>query len=427
MNNLLIVILILLSTLGSAQDGKHILYLNGHAHLGTGKAIEKSAIAVQDGKFTLVANALLIKIDSSKYDSIVYLKGQHIYPGFIAPNSTVGLTEIDAVRASRDFMEVGNFKPHVRSLIAYNTDSEITPTVRFNGILLGQITPRGGIVAGTSSIVAYDGDNWEEAVVKKDDGVHVNWPRMYKRSWSSRSNNQKDEKYAEKVETLKTFFREAKSYHELKNADEKDLRFESMKAVFEGEKTVFVNADYIKEIIEIVHFKKELKIEKLVIVGGYDAWMIPEMLKDNNISIMLRRLHSLPAREEDDVDLPYKLPKLLDEAGIPFCLENSGDMEAMGTRNLPFYAGTAVAYGLDYEKAVASITLNTARILGIDNRLGSIEKGKEATFIISKGDALDMRTNLVEHAFVQGQAIDLSNRQLDLYKKYMDKYDLEMR
>ncbi len=427
MNKLLGFIAIMLTFQGFTQESKHILYLNGHAHLGTGKGIEKSAIAVKDGKFTLVANALLIKIDSSKYDSIVYLKGRHVYPGFIAPNSTVGLTEIDAVRASLDFLEVGNYKPHVRSLIAYNTDSEITPTVRFNGILLGQITPRGGAITGTSSIVSYSGDNWEDAVVKKDDGIHVNWPRMYKRSWSSQSNNKKDDKYGSKVETLKTFFKEAKSYHQLKNTDEKDLRFEAMKPVFEGEKTVFVNADYIKEIIEIVHFKKQLKIEKLVIVGGYDAWMIPEVLKDNNISIMLKRLHSLPAREEDDVDLPYKLPKLLDDLGIPFCLENSGDMEAMGTRNLPFYAGTAVAYGLDYEKAVASITLSTAKILGIDKRVGSIEKGKEATFIISKGDALDMRSNHIENAFVKGVSIDLSNRQLDLYKKYMDKYDLEVR
>ena len=423
-----LIISLMLMSLGARAQEKPVLYLGGHAHLGTGKAIEKSAIVVENGKFTQVANALLVKIDSSAYDTIIDLKGKHVYPAFIAPNSTLGLTEIDAVRATRDFQEVGLFKPHIRSIIAYNTDSEVTPTVRSNGVLIGQITPRGGRVTGTSSVVLFDGNNWEDAVYKMDDGVHVNWPRMYKRSgwWAEPGTIQKQSKYDEQLKALYDFVREAQAYSSVKEHEERDLRLEAMRGIFDGSKTLFVHADYVKELVEIIQFKREFQLENLVLVGAYDAWLITDMIKLNKVPIMLKRVHSLPERPEDDIDLPYKLPKLLHDAGISFCLENSGDMEAMGARNLPFFAGTAVAYGLDYETAVGAITLETAKILGVDDRTGSLEKGKDANFFISSGDALDMETNHVEAAYLKGKPINLSNRQLELYKKYMGIYDLPL-
>lgn len=424
MIRLLAIALMMIPVLLSAQE-KSVLYLNGKAHLGTGKYIEKSAIGVKDGKFNLVANALLIKIDSSAFDTIIDLKGRHVYPAFIAPNSTLGLTEIDAVRASRDFREVGVYNPNIRAVIAYNTDSEIIPTVRSNGVLLAQATPRGGRITGTSSVMLLDGDNWEEAVYRKDDGIHVNWPSMYKRAWG-RGDIQKDSEYEKKVDDLKSFLDKAKAYSEIKKPEEIDLRFEGIKPIFEGTKTLYVSTDYIKEIIEVIQLKKAYKIPNLVIVGGYDAWMIPQTLLDNKVTILLKRLHSLPERPEDDIDLPFKLPKMLSDLNIPFCLDNSGDMEAMGTRNLPFYAGTAVAYGLDYEGAVASISLSSAKMLGIDHKTGSIEKGKDANFFISSGDALDMRTNNVEHAFLLGNPVDLDNKQKQLYRKYATEYKLDI-
>jgi imidazolonepropionase-like amidohydrolase len=161
----------------------------------------------------------------------------------------------------------------------------------------------------------------------------------------------------------------------------------------------------------------------MVVVGGYDAWMVADMLKENNVSVILKRVHSLPQRQEDDVYLPYKLPHMLFDAGVLFCLENSGDMEAMGTRNLPFYAGTAAAYGIDKEEALKLITLNTAKILGIDKTTGSLEEGKDATLFISNGDALDMRTNDVTSAYIQGRDIDVDNHQKKLYRKYSGKYE----
>lgn len=396
---------------------KSILLLNGIAHIGNGEVIDNSAIGFKEGKLTLVADARKIKIDFNAYDTIIKIDGKHVYPGFIAPNSTLGLVEIDAVRATRDMDETGEFTPHVRSIIAYNTDSKITTTVRSNGILMGQITPRGNYVSGTSSIVQFDAWNWEDAVYKEDDGVHLNWQNMYSR-WNGKPNK----KYTEKINDLKEFFANALAYSKTEEQEEINLRFEAMRGVFSGEKTLFIHADFVKEITEAIDFAKDHEVKKMVIVGGYDAWRVSDMLKDNKVSVMLRRVHDLPVHEDDDVYLPYKLPKMLFDAGVLFCLENSGDMEAMGTRNLPFYAGTAASYGLDKEEALKLITLNTAKILGIDNTVGSLEGGKDATLFISTGDALDMKTNNVVAAFIQGRHIDLDNHQKKLYRKYSEKY-----
>lgn len=398
-------------------QSKSILLMGGIAHLGNGTVIENSAIGFKDGKLTLVADARVIKLQANAFDTTISIHGKHVYPGIIAPNSTLGLVEIDAVRASDDQSEAGNYTPHVRSLIAYNTESRITPTVRSNGVLMAQITPRGNVVSGTSSIVQFDAWNWQDAAYKKDDGIHLNWHRMFS-PWNGKAN----EKYTEQVDELKTFFADALAYSKVKEYPEINLRFESMRGLFNGTQTLFIHTNYVKEITDAIYFAKAFDIKKIVIVGGYDSWMVADMLKDNKVAVVLRRVHELPAREDDDVYLPYKLPKKLMDAGVLFCLENSGDMEAMGTRNLPFYAGTASAYGLNKEEALKLITLNTAKILGIDSTCGSLEPGKDATFFISTGDALDISTNNVEHAFIQGREIDVDNHQKRMFKKYSEKY-----
>lgn len=397
------------------KQTKKILILNGTAHLGNGKVIQTSAIGFENGKLTLVANAAAIKIDFSAYDTIIKIPNQHVYPGIITPNSTIGITEIDAVKATRDYAELGLFKPHVRSIIAYNTESKITTTVRSNGVLIGQITPRSGRIAGTSSIVQFDAWNWEDAIIKEDDGVHLNWVSMFSRG-------KRNKNYDKSIAQLNGFFANSLAYSKAENYGEKNLRFESMRGLFNGEKTLYVHANFVKEITEAIHFSKKHKVAKMVIVGGYDSWIVTDMLKENKIAVILKRVHSLPERQEDDVNLPFKLPKMLHDAGVLFCLENAGDMEAMGTRNLPFYAGTAATYGLEKEAALQLITLNTAKILGIDNSCGSLEKGKDATLFISDGDALDMRTNKVSTAFIQGRLLDLDNHQEKLYRKYSKKY-----
>lgn len=406
------------------KQNNSVLILNATAHLGNGKVIDNAAIGFKDGKFTLVADARVIKINPAEFDTIIYAQGKHVYPGFIAPNSTLGLAEIDAVRATRDVDETGTFNPHVRSVIAYNTDSKITPTVRSNGVLIAQITPRGGIISGTSSIVQLDAWNWEDAVVKENDGIHLNWIKKFhhKGWWAESGGIEKNKNYDKNYNELLQFFKDAKAYSKVKDHEKINLRFEAMRGVFNGEKTLFIHANYIKEITEAINFVKTFEIPKVVLVGAHDAYLIPEVLKENNIAVLLQRVHSLPENEEEPIDFPYQLPSILIKNGVLVALENSGDMERMNTRNLPFYAGTAAAYGLDKETALQLITLNTAKILGIDDKLGSIEPTKDATFFISEGDALDMKTNKVVLAFINGRSIDLNNSQKMLYEKYMNKY-----
>jgi len=401
------------------KQTKNVLLLNATAHLGNGQVIKKSAIAFEKGKLTVVANAAAINIDFNQFDTVIRLdESQHVYPGFITPNSTLGLTEIDAVKMTHDYAEFGVFKPHVRSIIAYNTESRITTTVRSNGVLMGQITPRSGAISGTSSIVHFDAWNWEDAIIKKDDGVHLNWEGMF-----SPKDGELNKDYEKAIANLNQFFANALAYSNKNTHAEKNLRFEAMRGVFNGGKTLYVHANFIKEITESINFSKKYTVAKMVLVGGSDSWMVTDMLKENNVAVILKKVHSLPKRQEEDIYLPYKMPKKLFDAGVLFCLENAGDMEAMQTRNLPFYAGTASAYGLDKEEALKLITLNTAKILGIDNVVGSLEVGKDATLFISTGDALDMRTNDVITAFIQGRLVDVNNHQKKLYKKYSEKYD----
>lgn len=429
MKKLTIILLVFISYFASAQT-KSILIMNGTAHLGNDSVIQNAVIGIKDGKISLVANAALVKIDKAAYDEVIDASGKQIYPGIIAPNSTLGLTEIESVRATNDFREIGSTLPNVRSLIAYNTDSKIIPTVRSNGILLAQITPRGGLVSGTSSVLMLDGWNWEDAAYKIDDGIHINWPRIQSRKFLDEDNiypgpYEKNKDYIKQTNDLKKLFADAKAYNQLENKPEKNLRFEAMRGIFDGNQTLFIHVNNVKEIIEAVAFTKANELSKVALVGGKDSWMVTDLLKENNIAVVVSRVHDLPEHPEDDVDLPYKLPYLLQKAGVLFCLNNEGDMEAMGTRNLPFMAGTAAAYGLTKEQALKAITLNTAKILGIDKTTGSLEQGKDANLFISTGDALDMKGNNVERAFVKGLNIDLNNDQKVLYEKYKKKYGLK--
>lgn len=402
-------------------QSESILIMNGTAHLGNGEVIENSAIGIENGKLILVADATRIRLDKSKYKKTINAAGKHVYPGLIDCNSNLGLTEIDLVRATRDYYEVGQMNPNVRSVIAYNTDSKIQPTVRSNGVLLAQIVPQGGMISGQSSVVELDGWNWEDAAYKLDDGIHLNWPQMYIYKSTPENEDNQRTRMNKELDALESFFRDAKAYALESSPAEKNVRLEAMRGLFDGKKKLYVHCDYVKEIIAAIDLTKRYQL-KMVLVGGADAYRVTDMLKQNNIPVILGRTHSLPPREDDDVDLPYKLPALLKQAGILFAISMDGSWQA---RNLSFNAGTGVAYGLTKEEALMSITLNAAKVLGIDNTVGSLEEGKDGSLIISSGDILDMRTNNVEHAFIRGKEINLDNIQKQLYRKYVDKYGLK--
>ena len=403
----------------SAQ--KATLYMGGVAHLGNGEKIENSIIVVKDGKFDLVADANRIRIDPSAFDTIIRLFGKQVYPAFISPNTTLGMTEIDAVRATKDFDEVGRFNPNVRSLIAYNTDSKILKTVRTNGVLITQATPRGGIISGSSSVMYLDGWNWKDAQLKADDGIHLNWPSAYHTSgwWAQPGRTSKNKNYNTGVKEIQEYFEIAKSY--FKNNTEIDLELEAMKGLFNGTKNLYVNAGYPNEIRESIRYFKGIGIDNVVIIGAKGALDALPTLKEFKVPIILKRVHSLPSNEDSPIDEYFSLPGKLQDEGILFCFAYNGDMEAMGTRNLPFTAGTAVAYGSEYEHAIAALSLNTSIIFGIEKNSGSIETGKDATFFISTGDALDMIGNNVEQAFIKGNVVDLNNHQKELFEKYKNR------
>ncbi len=402
-------------------QSESILLTNVTAHLGNGKIIEHAAIGFENGKLTLVADATTIRIDQSKYKKVIDGKNGHAYPGFIDCNSTIGLTELDAVRSTRDFYEVGDLNPNIRSIIAYNTDSKIQATLRTNGILLAQVVPQGGTISGQSSVVEMDGWNWEDAAYKTDEGIHLNWPRMYiNKNEGAQPEDKQRENMNKNLNSIDQFFKEAKAYS-LSVPSEKNLRFEAMKGLFDGTKKLYVHCNFIKEISAAVNFSKKYGV-KMVLVGGDDAWMAGDLLKENNVPVILGRVHALPDRDDDDVDLPYKTPYLLKQAGVTYALSIEG---SWNIRNLAFMCGTSAAYGLTKEEALMSITSVPAKILGIDQSVGTLETGKDATLFISTGDALDMRTQNVVNAFIRGKEISLDNIQKQLYVKYKDKYGLK--
>ena len=393
-----------------------ILILGATAHLGTGKAIENSAIAFENGKITLVGDASAIRVDRNKYGSIFDAQGKHIYPGFIATNSQLGLVEIGAVRATRDAAEVGSLNPNVRSIIAYNTDSDVTPTVRSNGVLMAQVVPTSGLLSGSSSVVQLDAWSWEDAVYRIDDGVHLNWPyrRMNRPGQRNRSGV---DSYQKAIDALNDYFSEAAAYCKVSDPEQRNQRFEAMRSVFAAESNLYIHVNDARGIQEAVLFAEKMEV-KPVLVGANDAWMLVDFLKDHNVPVILNITQRTPGSSDADIDQPYKNPGILNENQILFCIAGESTWQQ---RNLPFQAGQAAGYGLDYESAVAAITLNAAKILGVSDRCGSIEQGKDATLFICEGDALDMRTCRVTAAFIQGRQIDLDNKHKALQRRFNKK------
>ncbi len=391
---------------------------NAIAHIGDGSVIEECTLIFENGKITHIGQNI------TPIGKIINASGKRVYPGFIAPSKELGLIEVNAVRASNDKDEVGDFIPHVRSLIAYNTESKVVESMRPNGVLLGQITPKGGRISGTSSIVQFDAWNWEDATIKADDGVHLNWPTKYRKGnwWMGEPKGFiPNKKYQQQLNEVVSFLRNAKAYG--KNIPkEENLAFLAMQGIFNNTQKLYVYANGEREIIDAISVLKANDINDLVLVGGYEAYKITPFLKEHNVPVLVQFTHSLPAKDDDDYDLPYKLPKLLVDAGLLVGIQN-GSASNFQTRNLPFYAGQVVGQGLDKEKALQLITGNTAQILGINDMYGTLTVGKSATLFISEGDALDMRGNQLTHVFIDGRTISLETHQTELWKRYMNKYN----
>ncbi len=389
------------------------------AHIGDGTAVEDAVVAFADGKIVYAGP----RAGAPSLEGMTQIDGagKDVYPGFIAMDTRLGLVEIDAVRATDDIQEIGYFNPNARALIAFNTDSEILPTVRNIGVLIAQVTPDGNGLAGQSSAVMMDGWNWEDAVIGMDEGMHLHWPSAYNQTgwWAEPGGLKKNEDYSDDVRKLELYFDEAQGYGRLTSSEAVDNpRFRSMQDVFGGKRSLYIHANYAREIEDALRFAERYQI-KPILVDARDAWMVKDLIKQKGVSVVCGPVHALPERSDDLISQPFETPAELFEAGIPIAFSLSGAWEQ---RRVPHHAGHAVGFGLPYEEAVRGLTLTPATMLGIADRVGTLTAGKDATLFMSAGDALDMRTNKVERAFIAGRDVDLASRQTQLAQKYREKY-----
>jgi imidazolonepropionase-like amidohydrolase len=383
--------------------------------------MQNATIGFENCKIIFLEENPGIKTDATM-GKVIDCRGKQIYPGVIATNTIIGLTEIEAVRSTNDNAEVGSFNPNVKAIVSYNTDSRVTPTLRSNGVLYAQVVPQGGVVSGTSAVVQLDAWNWEDAAVKNEDGVFINWPSMFKSKgwWAEPQEFEMNKDYDKQLNELKDYFKDAKGYFEVGAHEKTNLGLESMKGLFDKTKNLYVSVNYVKEIQNAIAFGEELGVN-VVLVGAKDSYMIADVLAQKKIPVILSKCHDLPTYEDDDIQQPYKTPAILQKAGVLYCISIGAFWQE---RNLMFEAGSASAYGLTKEEALQTVTINPAKILKLDNRIGTLEKGKDASLIISTGDLLDMKTSNIEQAFINGRQIDLSNKQKALNEKFSKKYGL---
>lgn len=403
---------------------------NGTIHVGNGTVIENGTVVISNGKITSVgAGAGSPGSDARVIDA----KGKHVYPGLILANTDIGLKEIaNGVRASNDYTELGEFNSNIRAITAYNTDSRVMAVLRSNGILLASVAPQGGSVSGSSTIVQLDAWNWEDAAYQMDAGMHITLPSFISRGGGRRfagfpgfpgaGGADGGKSALEKVEEIKSFFRQAKAYIQEPVHSNVNLKLEAMRPLIEKKQKLFVHGDQIKQMLIAIDFAKEFGVD-VVIVGGSESFQIADLLKVNNISVILDQCLNLPATEDDDIDQPFKTPAALQKAGVLYCI--SDDDANTRYRNLSYNAGIAATFGLTKEEALSAITLNAAKILGVEGKTGSIEVGKDANIVVSEGDLLDMKSSTVTDALIQGRQINLDNKQKQLYERYKHKYSLK--
>ncbi|MBK8493658.1 MAG: amidohydrolase family protein [Chitinophagaceae bacterium] len=410
----------------AAAQKETIALTNATIHVGNGQVIPNGTVVLKDGKITEVSTTA-----STAGARVINCNGKHIYPGLILASSQLGLVEVNSVRATVDATEIGEMNPSIRSIVAYNTDSKVINTLRTNGILLANIIPSGGIISGSSSVVQLDAWNWEDAAYKTDVAIHFRMPSLLNRTRGARGGGAQPgiqvaadpvKRGLEQVENVKIFFREAKAYLAEPVHEQTNLKFEAVRNLFNKKQKLFIHCNIVKEMLIAVDFVKEFGFD-VVLAGAVDSWQIADILKQHNMAVILNQLHSLPTMVDDDIDQPYKTPAILQKAGVLFTFTDD-DVNSR-YRNLSFNAGTAVAYGLTREEALSAITLNAATILGIADKTGTVETGKDANIIVCEGDIFEMRTNIINHAFIQGRYVDLDNKQKQLAEKYQKKYGIK--
>lgn len=414
----------------AAPQKQALLFKGATVHTVSGENVQNASLLVQGGRITALAAtdaAMTLPADTKVMD----VKGKHIYPGIIAANTVMGLAEVQSVRATLDYAEAGAINPNARAIVAVNPDSELIPAARANGVLATLTIPfsPAGLISGTSSLIQLDGWTWEEMTVQSDLGLHIAVPAMrfnpelFPPPFDSRLEEIRKNS-AQRANMLSEAFETALAYREAraqKDGSKIDVRWEAMLPFLAGQRAVFFHAQDAAQIRFAIDFAQRFKL-KAVIVGGMDAILMADVLKQNDIPVIVTGIHKLPVRRGADYDDGYTLAARLAAAGVKFCIARAGtDDDAPNERNLPYEAAVAVGFGLAPDQALKAITLYPAQILGVADRLGSIEVGKLANFFVSDGDPLETTTK-VEQVYIQGRAVDTSTKQTRLTEKYQQKY-----
>ena len=409
-----------------APQKKPIALINGVLHPISGPAIEDGTVIFDNGKIVDLGRRMKPPADATVID----LEGKHVYPSLIESHSHLGLVEISSTRSTLDMTEIGSINPNVRAHVSVNPDSELIPVTRANGVLIAVSAPSGGLVSGKASVLQLDGWTYEDMTLKPDCALVVNWPRTASEMThvpGTESEGKPEDRDTERIKALKDLrdlFENTRTYIKARAANPAnqpfDSRLDSMIPVVEGQIPLLIWADRANQIQGAVAFGVEQNV-KIILLGGHDAEMCAEMLRRYDVPVIVDAVHKDPRRDHEEYDSSYTLPERLRRAEIRFCISGTGRSETWNTRNLPYHAATAAAYGLPYEDALRSVTQYPAEILGIADRVGTLEPGKDATLFVSDGDPLETET-LVTAAWIQGRKVDLTSRHTQLYDKYRTKY-----
>jgi imidazolonepropionase-like amidohydrolase len=418
----------LLVSCAVSVDAATLLLKNATVHTVSGPVLTNAPVLVRDGRIASVGTA------PATADKVVDLHGLQLFPGLITPTSVLGLQEIDALRQSKDTTEVGEFTPDVAAWIAVNPDSELIPVARAGGYTHVQVVPLGGIVSGSSAVIRLRGWTIEDLTVEPRCALHVRWPSFSidttppetagnKDSWKSVEDQNKDRDKV--LRRIDEFFDQAQAYDEAKKAAGSGPfqvvpAWEAMLPFVRRERPVWVHADEVRQIRSAVGWLSRRKFSG-VIAGGRDAWREASLLASNGVAVAYEHVFTQPPRDVDPYDVQFSAPAILTASGVTVAFTEGTDrFGASSIRNVPHSAAQARAFGLSHAEAVRGLTLYPARILGLADRLGSIESGREATLIALDGDVLDIRSN-VRRMWIAGEEMDLSSRHTRLNDRYRSR------
>lgn len=421
-----VLLLVLFSLSPLPLRAASLLLTNATIHTAAGPVLTNASLLIRNGKLAAVGTV------SETADQTIDVRGDHLFPGLIAPTTILGLQEIDAVRATRDTTEVGGYTPEVSSWVSVNPDSELIPVARANGYTHAQPIPLGGVVSGHSSVIALAGWTIEDLVVNRSAGLHVFWPSFAldttpkERSpnpddWKSPEDQAKER--AKRLKELDDFFSEAEAYAKARtsatgtNGLKPVPAWEAMLPVLRGDVPIFLHADEFRQIRSAVEWAVKRKY-RAVLAGGRDAARLSDLLATNHIPVAYEHVFSLPPRDVDAYDVQFSTPARLHQAGVKVAFSEGTDrFGASSIRNIPYAGAQAMAFGLPREEALRGLTMYPAQMVGVADRLGTLEPGKDATFFLADGDILDLRTH-VKRMWIGGTEVSLESRHTALYDRY---------